>query len=390
MAELQTSSATSSDDEVGILDYVLVLAKNMRLLILGPLAIGLVSLGISYLIPPTYTAVARILPPVQNQSATALLSGQLGAISGILGSPLGIKNPADQYVALLQSNSVYDAIILRFDLRKRYKEQFIEDTRDQLEKRTKVFAGIKDGLISIEAEDEDPKTAAAIANAFIEELQRLSATLAITEAAQRRLFFERQVKSAKDDLTKAELALRRSGVTEAALKTVPQATLEAVARLQAQITAQEIKIASLRAVMTPSNPEYRLAMQELVALRAELSKLERRSPPDAANKEVEYIAMYRDFKYYETLFELMAKQYELARLDEAREGAVIQAVDVAQPPEQKTRPRKMLITVLMTLAGFLTLALFVFVREAIQRKSAQPETVEKLRAIGALLKLRRL
>ena len=389
MDEEKTALRDTGSDEIDVLDLALVLAENWRSLVFLPLVAGLAALGISFLIPPTFTATTRILPPGQQQSTSAVLAAQLGSLAGLIGGAAGIKNPADQYVALLKSRSVYDAIIQRFKLRELYDERYIEDTRKELEKRTKVSAGVKDGIISIEAEDRDPKRAADIANAFVEELRNLSNTLAITEAAQRRLFFETQLMQAKDNLTKSEVALRGSGVSEAALKTVPQSALEALARLKAQITAQEIKLASMRMFMTDSNPQFRLAIQELVALRAELAKAEQSNTSKATGDGAEYVAKYRDFKYHETLFELMAKQYELARLDEAREGAVIQVVDAALPPERKSKPMKALIAVLTTLAVFFAMMLFVFVRQASQNMARQPESAEKLGRLRRLLWLRR-
>lgn len=389
MEEARAADTEQASDEISLIDLALVFAENLRLLILVPLAAGLVALGISFLIPPTYTATTRILPPTQQQSTSAALAAQLGSLAGLVGGAAGLKNPADQYVALLKSRSVYDAIIQRFDLRKLYDERYIEDARKELEKQSKVSAGVKDGIISIEVDDRDPKRAADMANAFVEELRNLSKTLAITEAAQRRLFFEGQLKQSKDDLTKSEFALRGSNVSEATLRTVPQAALEALARLKAQITVQEIKLASMRTFMTDSNPEFRLAMQELGALRTQLSKAEQGNTSKAAGDGAEYIAKYRDFKYHETLFELMAKQYELARLDEAREGAVIQVVDTAKPPERKSRPAKALIAVVTTLAAFFLTLIAVFVRQALRNMAGQPDSADKLARLRRLIWPRR-
>lgn len=389
MEEMSAGPRSTEDDEINLLDLALVLAENWRTLVFAPLGAGLVALGIGFLIAPTFTAVTRILPPVQQQSASAALAAQLGSLAGLGGPAGGIKNPADQYVALLKSRSVHDAIIRRFRLKELYGATYLEDARRALEQRARVSAGAKDGIISIEVEDRDPKLAAAIANAFVEELRNLTKTLAITEAGQRRLFFEEQLAQAKDNLTRSEIALQGSGVSEATLRTVPQSALEALARLKAQITAQEIKLASMRTFMTDSNPEFRMGIQELAALRAELSKAERSNPAKSVGTGAEYIAKYRDFKYHETLFELMAKQYELARLDEAREGAVIQVVDAAQPPERKSKPKKASIAVLTTLAVFFATLLLVFVRQAFRNMAAKPESAEKVRRLRRLLWLRR-
>lgn len=390
MDEAKPALPETESDEMSLLDLALVLAENLWMLILLPLAAGLAALGISFLIPPTYTATTRILPPAQQQSTSTALAAQLGTLAGLVGGAAGLKNPADQYVALLRSRSVYDAITQRFKLKELYGATYLEDARKGLEQRTRASAGAKDGIISIEVDDHDPKRAAAIANAFVEELRNLTKTLAITEAAQRRLFFEEQLAQAKNNLTKSEIALQASGVSAATLRTVPQSALESLARLKAQITAQEIKLASMRTFMTDANPEFKVGIQELAALRTELSKAEQSSPAKGTGNGAEYIAKYRDFKYHETLFELMAKQYELARLDEAREGAVIQVLDAAEPPERKSKPKKASIAVVTTVAMFFATVLFVFVRKAFQNIARQPESAEKVGRLRRLLRLRRV
>jgi len=382
-------SAARDNDEISLLDIALVFAENWKTVLFVPLAAGLVALGISFLIPPTYTAVTRILPPTQPQTTTAALANQLGALAGLVGPAAGLKNPADQYVALIKSRTVFDAMIQRFNLKELYDVRYLDDARRALEKRTVVTAGIKDGLISIAVDDHEPERAAKMANAFVEELRNLSKNLAITEAGQRRLFFEEQLTQAKNNLTKAQIVLQTSGVSEAALRTLPQSALESVARLKAHITAQEIKLASMRSFMTDSNPEVRLAVRELAALRDELAKAEQSAPVKTINNGVEYITKYRDFKYHETLFDLMAKQYELARLDEAREGAVIQVVDPATPPERKSRPVKALIAVVTSVAAFFLTLLVVFVRQALRNMAAQPESADKVARLRRLMWPRR-
>jgi uncharacterized protein involved in exopolysaccharide biosynthesis len=383
--EEASAPAADRDDEISLLDVALVLAENWRTLVFVPFVAGLAALGIGFLIPPTYTATTRVLPPAQQQNISAALAAQLGSLAGLVGGSAGLKNPADQYVALLKSRSVFDAIIQRFKLKDLYEASYLEDARKELAQRTRASAGPKDGIIAIEVDDHDPKRAADMANAFVEELRNLTKTLAITEAAQRRLFFEEQLAQSKENLTKSEVALQGSSVSESTLRTVPQSALEALARLKAQITVQEIKLASMRTFMTDANPEFRVGIQELAALRTELSKAEQSSPAKAAGNGAEYVAKYRDFKYHETLFELMAKQYELARLDEAREGAVIQVVDAAQPPERKSKPRKGLIAVLTTLAVFFVTVLLVFVRLAFQNMAGKPESADKVRRLRRLL-----
>ena len=367
--------AEPADDEISLLDLLQVVADNLRLLIIGPLLAGLAALGIAFAIAPTYTATVRFLPPQQQQSAAASMLASLGALGGLAGAASGLKNPSDQYLAFIRSRSVQDALIDRFGLMERYEAKLRDDARLALQGVARASSG-KDGLISVEIDDKDPKFAAQLANAHVEELQKLLARLAVTEAQQRRVFFEKQLQQAKDNLTRAEQALKASGVNSSALKASPQAAVEAVARLRAAITAQEIKIASLRGYLSESAPDFRQALTELGAMRAQLARAEQQEAPVAGGSD--YIGRYRDFKYYETLFELFAKQYELARVDESREGAVIQVLDAAQPPERKAKPKRALIAVIATLAAGFALLLFVFVRHALGNASRDEESARKI------------
>lgn len=372
---LAPTEAAPPEDEISLLDLLQVVADNLRLLVLAPLAAGLVALGISFVIPPTFTATTKFMPPQQQQSAAASMLQSLGALGGLAGAASGLKNPADQYVAFLKSRSVQDALIERFKLTERYDQQYRQDTRTELDKNTRISSG-KDGLITVEVDDKDREFAAQLANAHVEELGRLLNRLAVTEAQQRRLFFEKQLAGAKDNLVKAEQALKASGVNSSALKTSPQAAVEGLAKLKAAITAQEVKLASMRGYLTEAAPDFKQAQTELFALRGQLVRAEKEEPVSAGGGD--YISKFREFKYHETLFELFSKQYEIARVDESREGAVIQVVDTAQPPEKKSKPKRAMVAVVTTLAVGFALLLLVFVRQALRGAAQTPESAEKL------------
>jgi uncharacterized protein involved in exopolysaccharide biosynthesis len=364
------------DDEVSLLDILQVVADNLRLLVLGPMVAGLLAVGYSFTIIPTFTATTKFMPPQQQQSAAASMLQSLGALGGFAGAATGLKNPADQYVAFLKSRSVQDALVDRFRLLDRYESKFREDARKTLDGNLQIASG-KDGLITIDASDKDPAFAAQLADAHVEELGKLMSRLAVTEAQQRRLFFEKQLTNAKDNLVKAELALKASGVNSSALKASPSAAVEGMAKLKAAITVQEIKLASMRGYLTESAPDYKQAQTELTAMRAQMARAEKEEPaPNSGDSD--YIARFRDFKYHETLFELFAKQYEIARIDESRDGAVIQVLDPAQPPERKSKPKKAQMAMITTLAVGFALLLFVFIRQALCGASQTPESAEKL------------
>jgi tyrosine-protein kinase Etk/Wzc len=382
-AQEPIAPANGGEDEISLLDLLVVLAEHWKLLVFGPLAAGLAALGIAFVVTPVYTATARILPPQQQQSTAAMLAQQLGALAGLAGAA-GIKNPADQYVALLKSRSVADRLIERFELLRVYEKELLDDARKALDKRSAIKAG-RDGLITIDVDDEDPKRAAAIANAYVTELEALLKRLALTEAQQRRVFFERQLADTRDALARAQQALAAAGVSESVLKAEPRAAAEGVARLKAAVTAQEVKLAAMRGYLADTSPDFRQALQELAALRAQLARAEEAQAPATGDAARDYISRYRDFKYQEVLFELMARQYEIARLDEAREGALVQVVDAAVPPERKSRPKRALIAVVTTLAVGLLLVLYVFARRAWRNAQATEEGAARIAALRAAL-----
>jgi uncharacterized protein involved in exopolysaccharide biosynthesis len=365
------------DDEISLLDLLQVVADNLRLLVLGPLVAGLLALAYSFTLTPTFTATTKFMPPQQQQSGAAAMLAGLGALGGLAGAA-GIKSPADQYVAFLKSRSLQDALVDRFKLLERYETKFREDARTVLGESVQIAIG-KDGLITIDASDKDPAFAAQMATAHVEELDRLLNRLAVTEAQQRRLFFEKQLAIAKDNLVKSEQALAATGVSSSVLKSTG-AAVAAVAQLKAQIVGQEIKLASMRGYLTESAPDFKQAQTELAALRAQFARAEKAEPATtgASSGDSDYIAKFRNFKYHETLFELFTKQYEMARLDESREGAVIQVLDAAQPPERKAKPQKAQIAKQTTLAVGFALLIFVFIRQALRVASRRPESTEKL------------
>jgi tyrosine-protein kinase Etk/Wzc len=371
------------EDENSLLDLLQVIVDNLRLLVLGPLAVGILALGISFLIPPTYTAKTQFLPPQQQQSAAASMLVSLGTMGGLAGAATGLKNPADQFVAFLKSTSIQDGLIDRFKLQERYDEKYKQDARKKLQDNTQIAAG-KEGIISVEVDDKDPKFAADLANAHVYELRKLLSKLAVTEAQQRRLFFEKQLTQAKEKLSQAEIDLKATGVSGNVLKSNPIAAVSAVASLQAQATAQEVKVGAMRGYLNESAPDFKQAMTELAALRAQLAKQEKDAPSGGAGTgQGDYVIKYREFKYQETLFELFAKQYELAKVDEAREGAVVQVLDVAQPPEKKAKPKKALIALTFTLATGFALLLFVFIRQALRNAGSNSDTAQKLNILKA-------
>ena len=384
MSENATSNAQASmgdmqdDDEISLLDLLQVVVDNLRLLVLGPLLCGLAALGISFAIAPTFTAKTQFLPPQQQQSSAASMLASLGALGGLAGVATGLKSPADQYIAFMKSVSVQDALIERFKLLEKYEVKLKTDARVSLTGSVRIASG-KDGLMIVEVDDEDPKFAADLANAYVEELRNLLGRLAVTEAQQRRMFFEKQLQITKENFTKADLALKSSGINSSVLKSSPASAVETVARFKAGISVQEVKLGAMRNYLTESSPDFKQALNELASLKTQLAKAEKEEP--ASKEASDYVARYREFKYQETMFELFAKQFELAKVDESREGAVIQVLDIAQPPERKAKPKKAMIAIVAALASGFALLLFVFIRSALKSASQNQETQHRISAL---------
>jgi uncharacterized protein involved in exopolysaccharide biosynthesis len=377
--ERETGSGQGSD--LSILDLLVLLAEHWRLLLIGPLVVGLSALAISFLLTPRFQSTARILPP-QQSGVAALLASQMGSLAGLAGAAAGIKSPADQFVSMLRSRTIFDEVIERFKLRELYGTRYIEETRKELDNRISITAGVKDGVISVEVEDIDPKRAADMANTFVELLGSMVRQLPLTEAAQRRTYFEKKLAETRANLDAAQLSLRSSNVDRGVLKAEPRAAIEEVARLKAAVTATEVRVASMRGFLTESNPDMRQAAQELAALRGQLAMAEKgNSTPDAAGSD--YLSKYRDVKYHELLFELMARQYELAKLDETRDGPVVQVVDKAVPAEWKSKPKRALIAVITTIATGLALFAWLVVRELLGAAETQPNSERKVRRLKA-------
>ncbi len=367
------------EDGVDLLDILQTLAENARLLVFGPILVGLIALGASFLFRPFYVAEVSIMTPQQNQGAAAAVLAQLGGLAGMAGAATGLRNPADMYIGLLRSRTIADRMVDRFGMMKIKGVKTREDARDIL---TRVTGGEarKDGQITIKVAASVPQLAAAMANAYVEELASLTSRLAVTEAQKRRQFLEKELAKAKQNLVKAEIALGGVGVSEETLKFNPQAMGQGLATLKAQITAKELQLSSMRGVLTETSPDFRQAQRELAALRGQLGKFENTEP---AGGNAEYITRYRDFRYNEVLFEQLSKQLELAKIDELSDGAVIQVVDVAVTPERKANTAKRKIAILATLAAGFVLLLFVFVRRALQNINQSPETATKLAAVRA-------
>jgi tyrosine-protein kinase Etk/Wzc len=375
--KLQRNECAVAKEEIHLLDLLIVLAKHKRLVIGAPIVTGLVALGVSLLITPSFTSVAKLLPPQQQQSSgVAAMLGQLGGLAGAVGGLGALKNPNDLYVGLLESRTVADNLINRFKLKERYEQKTMDDTRKRLAASSVIAVGKKDGFITIAADDKEPQFAADLANGYVDELAKLTQSMALTEASQRRLFFEKQLKDARDQLANAEIAMRKTQEKTGLIQ--PTAQVQAIiinaAQVKGAIAAKEVQLNAMRTFAAGQNPELLRTQEELRGLQAQLGKLEKSQPskegdfmvPTGSIPEagVAFVRSARDVKYYETIYELLAKQFELAKIDEAKESSLIQLLEKAIPAERKSKPNRALITLAGTIVGGIIGIVLAFMRSA--------------------------
>ena len=381
-------------DRIDFLGLLVLLATRKKLIVAITFGAALVSVVVSLLLPKTYTGVTRFLPPQQTQSilAGSLLS-QFGGLASVAAGALGIRNAADMFTGMLKSETIATALVTRFELQNEYRTKTMFDAVETLHKRTTIAAG-KDGIIVVAVEDREPKRSADLANAYIEEVQKLTAVLGVSEAAQRREFLEKQLKTARDELTNAEVALKETQQETGVIKLDDQgkAIIENMARLRGMLTAKEIQLSGMRMSSTDQNPDYRRGVEETATLRSQIARLEKDGGiaekgdifvPTGRVPEsgLKYLRKVRDVKYYETIFDLLARQYEIAKIDEARDSFRLQVIDPAVTPEKRSSPQRAVIVIVSTFLGFMAAVMIAYVLDALERARRDPERSSRIDAI---------
>lgn len=382
-------------EEINPIDYLIVILRRRRLIIGMTLLACLFTALLSLSMTSVYKAETKILPSHQaTSSTTAQILSQLGGSSGMVMGGLNIKTTNDLYVALLKSRPVLDPVIERFNLMAGYKAKSLQGARNSLLRSLKTQDDKKSGILTIAVEYKNPEKASRIANAFVEELKNLTLNLAVTEAGERRLFFEGQLKGAKDSLIKAEESFRGFQEKTGAIKIDEQARaiIDSIAHLRALIAGKEVELKVMQTYATQYNPDIQKVKEEISGLKIELSKLETKGisqSPDPLMPSgkipavsTEYVRKLREFKYNEAIYEILLKQYEGARLDEAKDTAVIQVIEKAIPPEKRIRPKMLSMVVTGTLIGFILSVITVFFIEYIGNISK-----EKIDALKKHLKI---
>ena len=379
------------EDEINLLDLLIVLAKHKKLIIAGTLGAGIVMALISLVTTPVFLAETKIYIPQSTPSISSQMISQLGPMAGLVGTA---KTPNDLYIEILKSRPARDRIIERFDLMKAYKSESIDGVRNALLAKIKAKQDIKSGVITFGVEDTDPKRSAEMTNAFIEEFRNLNKALALTEASQRRVFFEEQLEHAKASLAKAENAMQAFQETSGAVKIDDQAAavIEGITELRAQIAAKEVQLRVMRTYSTPQNPDIQRAQEELKGLRAQMRQMESKNSSDSVivptgslpSTGTEYLRHMRELKFNETLYELLLGQYQTAKLDEARDAIVVQVIEKAEVPENRVRPRRKIMVFVGLVFGFflmISLALIFTYKESAlldPKNSVRLKTLRKL------------
>ncbi|MGB8478569.1 MAG: Wzz/FepE/Etk N-terminal domain-containing protein [Acidobacteriaceae bacterium] len=405
-AAISRGAASDSEESVNLLDLALVLAAQKWFILGFSFSVAVLTAIVVLIMPVTYTATTTMLPPQQQESSAMAMLGQLGGLASLAGGgaagALGLKNPDDLYIGLLQSEHVMDGIIQRFDLMKVYKAKRLSDARKALKANTKILSE-KSSLISISVEDHDAKRAASMANAYVDGLHDLMSHLAVTSAAQRRMFFEQQVMQAKEKLEDAEVALeeteRKTGIIQP--QGQAQAVIATIMQLRAQISASEVELGALRTSATDQNPEVITLQSQITALRAQLADFEKGHPQSASMEgnvltptsevpaaSLEYLRRMRDVRYQETLFEFMTRQYEMAKVDEAKQGQMIQVVDPALIPERRSWPPRTLLTLLAFILMAMAASFWVILQAAYEHRMENPEDAGKIHQLRQMLRFR--
>jgi tyrosine-protein kinase Etk/Wzc len=387
-----------AEADVSILDLLTVILQRKRFILGTTLVVGILAAVVSGFLPPSFTAEASILLPQQQQSSlSALASGALGGLAGSsMASQLGLKNPGDLYIGLLGSRTIADRLISRFDLKNVYNTKLPSATRKALGKHASFLSG-KDSLIKISVSDGDPKRAADLANGFVDELHNQNSRLAISDASQRRLFFEEELGKQKDALADAEISLRNAQQSTGLVAPAAQAEalIHSGAQLRAEIASRQVQLEALRAYATDENPQVEVLKKEIGAMQGQMAQLEANGASNSkiefsAGKlpeaSLEYIRKFRDMKYHETLYELLAKQYEAARIDESKQAPLIQVVDRAVAPDKKAGPPRGLITLAAAFAALVISGGWVIVAGAIHSLAQKPDQAAQLHLLGKALR----
>ncbi len=386
----QQNISPEGGEEINLLELLRVIVRNMRLIAKLTTTVAVITVISTLCVSNKFTATATLLPPAKEAGggASVLLASMGGGLAGLAG---GLGGSTDLYLGILKSRTVTDAVIKRLDLQSLLKTKDADSTRKKLAGVVKFQAGAKDGIISIAATYEEPVMAARLANTFVEELQRRSTQLNLTKASTERSFLEKRLAVVRQDLKNAEEEMKSFQMKNKSIKADDQArvAIEGIAKLKAELITGEVKLAALRNSLTDESAEVKTLLATVAKLRSQLGSLSGTdnggsvipSVGNAPSLGVEYVRRLRELKTQEALYEQLTKQYELAKMNEARDSSSIQVLDEAVPPLRKSAPSRAQIVLLATVAAFFGSLFLVFIREYLAKLSPEDSAiVEEIQA----------
>jgi len=361
-------------------ERLLALWKSRRTVVRTTVAAFLFSGLVGFLIPVSYTSTTQLMPPdSQSSSGMAMVAALARAGSGmgsLTGDLLGLKSTGALFVGMLRSESSQASLVQQFDLKNVYGVKLTQDARAQLDERTLISEDRKSGIITISVTDRSPQRAAALANAYVDQLNSLVTDLSTSSAHRERVFLEDRLKVAKQDLDQAssEFAQFSSKNSTLDIQQMGKAMLDAAGNIAGQLIAAESELQGLRQMYTDDNARVQSLSGRVAELRRQLARLQggqenaaERAGPNvpAASQDMPYPSMrtlpllgvkyadyYRQSKIQETVYELLIEQYELAKIQEAKETPSVKVLDRARIPEKKSFPPRLLIVLLGTFVAF--------------------------------------
>lgn len=389
-----------AEEEINLLELLRVIVKNLPMITKVTLTAAVLSIVLSLTMKNIYTAKATLMPPQKDSGggAAALLASMGGGLAGLAGGLGG--GSADLYMGILKSRSVTDAVIKRLNLQVELKSKNDDDARKQLQNLVKFQAG-KDGMITITADSKEPAKAALLANTFIDELQKKSMQLNLTKASTERNFLEKRLILSKEDLKKAEDEMKSFQEKNKTLKADSQAAaaIEGIARLRAEVVTKEVQLAAMRNSMTDENPEVKTFLAGISKLKSQLNSMNGNGADGgvipnvgaAPSLGVEYVRKLRELKIQEALFEQLTKQFEMAKLSEARDSSSIQVLDEAVAPIRKSKPKRSLIVILSTVTAFFCSVFLVFIKEYLTKLSPEDNAIvdDMKNSLKGMLRMKR-
>ena len=393
LGDVQVENFDADSETVSVVEVLTQLAYRKGLIAKVTGCGILAGLTLCIALPVRYTATTKIMPPQPTQSTASMMMSQLtglggGTLAAVAGGGLGLKNPNDIYIGLLNSRTVADAVIRKFNMQQVYHAKDMTRTRKKLENYTEILSE-KSGLIAVSVTDTDRTRAAEMANTYTDELRNLTKNLAVTEASHRRLFYEDQLKQSKGALLAAALDFQQVQQQKGLIQLDAQARamIEGQAAMRAQVAEKQVQIQSMLSFSTEQNPQVQLARKELASLQAEQARLEQHSTSpgiaglglgNVPSAGLEYLRAQHELQYQQAMYDILMKQYDAAKLDESKDAAIIQVVEPAIAPDLKSSPKRALLLVFSSLLGFFIGCVGALVSWWKERATSDPRAAQQL------------